>query len=374
MKLGLRVDRRSSKPIYWQIKEILKAAIERGELKAGDVLPGRSEFSRLLGASRPVVDRAIAELVKEGWLVSIKGKGTFVADNIFSHEISTATFAVVWFRVGTAQMQDNIYWGPLLRGISQAAAKLEVRLTFRYCPVNKIDDFIRSSKVDGIIVLAPLVEDESILLSMWKKRLPFVATSSSFENRDLPCIDTDNYAGVRMVLEHLWELGHEQIAIVNMALTSTDSLRRWEAFQQLMGERGIRLDPRWTVLLPTFPCDSSDEAVDWLKKWFQKIPMPTAIFTATYGMALATLKALHICGISVPEQVSLVGFDDPVSASFLEPPLTTVRQPLEELGRRAIQKLYDALQKGVVPEGTELLQPKLIVRESTAPPRPMGRP
>ncbi|MFA0762930.1 MAG: hypothetical protein XFASWVDF_000649 [Candidatus Fervidibacter sp.] len=103
-----------------------------------------------------------------------------------------------------------------------------------------------------------------------------------------------------------------------------------------------------------------------------RVPLPTAIFAAAYEMALVTLKALQRQGIAVPEQVSLVSFDDPTSAAFLDPPLTTVRQPLEALGQRAVQKLYDALKKGVMPEGTELLPPELIVRDSTAPPRAEG--
>jgi len=79
------------------------------------------------------------------------------------------------------------------------------------------------------------------------------------------------------------------------------------------------------------------------------------------------LKVLRERGLRVPEDVSVVGFDDPASAAFLDPPLTTVRQPVEQLGRRAVQKLADALRKGVMPEGTELLSPELVVRRSTAP-------
>jgi LacI family transcriptional regulator len=74
----------------------------------------------------------------------------------------------------------------------------------------------------------------------------------------------------------------------------------------------------------------------------------------------------------VPQEMSLISFDDPPTAAFLDPPLTAVRQPVEALGQRAVQKLYDALQKGVMPEGTELLPPELIVRDSTAPPRAEG--
>jgi DNA-binding LacI/PurR family transcriptional regulator len=98
------------------------------------------------------------------------------------------------------------------------------------------------------------------------------------------------------------------------------------------------------------------------------VPLPTAVFAADYETTLVLLKVLRERGVRVPDEVSVVGFDDPASAAFLDPPLTTVRQPVEQLGRRAVQKLTDALRKGVVPEGTELLAPELIVRQSTSSP------
>lgn len=360
-----RVSRKSAKPVYRQVKEALKKSIECGELKPGEVLPGRLELCRLFGANRLAIDRAIAELVREGWLVSIKGKGTFVADTKNRERISVLTFGVVWAHPVTTK--DNIYWGPLLRGISYAASDLEVRLLFRHCPSDTFRDLFREAKVDGLIVLAPHVDDEIVLKELRRDRIPFVATSSAYEDDSLPCVDTDNFAGVRQALEHLWGLGHQQIAIVNLSLQSTDLLRRWEAFQRLMGEANLRLDPRWAVLFPSHRWGAIDSWIGWMERWLSEVPLPTAIFASAYEMALVVLKALQRQGIAVPQQVSLVGFDDPASAAFLEPPLTTVRQPLEALGRRAVQKLYDALEKGVMPEGTELLQPELVVRHSTAP-------
>lgn len=356
-----------AKPVWLQVKEALQSSIEQGELKPGEPLPGRAQLCRLFSTNRLSVDRAIAELVREGWLIAIRGKGTFVAEPDIRRSIAALTFAVVWSHPVTTK--DNIYWGPLLRGISYAASELEVRLLFRYCPPDSFRDLFREAQVDGLIVLTPHVDDELVLNDLRRNCLPFVATSSAYEDDSLPCVDIDNFAGVRQVLEHLWGLGHQQIAIVNLALQSTDLLRRWEAFQKLMGEANFRFDPRWAVLFPSHRWGMIDLWTNWMERWLSEVPLPTAIFAAAYEMALVVLKSLQKQGIAVPQQVSLVGFDDPASAAFLEPPLTTVRQPLEALGRRAVKKLYDALQRGVMPEGTELLQPELVVRQSTAPPR-----
>lgn len=367
LQIRRQAGRQTAKPAWLQVKEALQSSIERGELKPGEPLPGRSQLCRLFSTNRLSIDRAIAELVKEGWLVAIRGKGTFVVEPDFKHTLPTLTFAVVWSHPVTTK--DNIYWGPLLRGISYAASDLEVRLLFRHCSPDTFQDLFREARVDGLIVLAPHVDDETVLNKLWRNRLPFVATSSSYEDDTLPCVDTNNFEGVRQALEHLWELGHKQIAIINLALQSTDLLQRWEAFQKLMGEAGITLDPRWTLLSTSYRWGEADFWIKRIEKWLHSVPLPTAIVAAAYDMALIVLKALQRQRIDVPQQVSLISFDDPASAAFLEPSLTTVRQPLEALGRRAVWKLYEALKKGVMPEGTELLQPELVVRQSTAPPR-----
>jgi DNA-binding LacI/PurR family transcriptional regulator len=363
LKVTKRVERRTAQPLYQQVKEAIKESIERGELKPGEPLPGRLELCRLFGANRLTVDRAIAELVREGWVVAVKGKGTFVATpQERSRQQTVLTFAVVWSHYGIHE--NNIYWGPLLRGISHEAGEVGARLLFREVPPDFYADLFHEVRADGLIVLAPLVEDELILRQLRDRHIPFVATSSAYGDERLPCVDTDNFAGVKAALEHLWQLGHRNIAMINLDLKQTDLLRRWEAFQKLMGDAGYRLDPRWALLFPDRRLGVREEVV---RQWLDSVPLPTAMFVADYETTLVVLKVLRERGIKVPEQLSVVGFDDPASAAFLDPPLTTVRQPVEQLGRRAVQKLTDALRKGVMPEGTELLAPELIVRRSTAP-------
>ncbi|MCS6859401.1 MAG: GntR family transcriptional regulator [Abditibacteriales bacterium] len=361
-----RIERRNARLVHQQIKEMLRASIERGEMRSGEMLPGRLELCRLFGANRLSVDRAVTDLVKEGWLIAVKGKGTFVAGppSAESAAVSapTLTLGVVW---SVSHVSDeNHYWGPLLRGISYEAGERNIRLLFRQLPLDGYGDFFRTAGVEGLIVLASRVREEAALQGLRQAGIPFVATSSAYDDQSLPCVATDNAAGVRQVLEHLWGLGHRAIGMVVPNLSSTDDLRRWEAYQTLMGEAGLVIDPRWVLLAP------ERESVRWeerLRGWLESMPLPTAIFAAEYKTALLVWKVLRERGVAVPGAVSLVGFDDPTSAELLELPLTTVRQRTEVLGRRAVEKLCEALAKGVIAEGTELLMPELIVRQTTAP-------
>ncbi|MCS7186728.1 MAG: GntR family transcriptional regulator [Armatimonadota bacterium] len=363
LRVRKKVERGSSKLIYLQVKEMLRSSIERGDLKQGEPLPGRVKLCEMFGTNRLTVDRAIRELVREGWLVTVKGKGTFVSHPNSRPSVVTMTFAVVWSQRGISE-QQNIYWGPLLRGIAQTTSELGIQLQFREMNPTFYLDFFRESRVDGMIVLAPTIEDEIVLHELRKHRVPFVATSSVYEDKSLPCVGIDNFAGVKQALEHLWSLGHRQIAFVDLDLKQTDHQQRWDAFRQLMGEAGCLVDPRWMLLYSDRWCIDIDKFVH---RWLKSIPMPTAIFGADYEMTLAIFKTLKGLGVKIPQQVSLVSFDDPPVASFLDPPLTAVRQPVEEIGQRAVKKLYEALQRGVVSEETEVLTPELIVRASTAP-------
>jgi len=362
LQVRRKVERGSSKLIYLQVKEMLRASIERGELKEGEPLPGRTKLCQMFGTNRLTVDRAIQELVREGWLVTVKGKGTFVANPSTRPSTVTMTFAVVWSHRDIGD-PENIYWGPLLRGIARASSELGVQIQFRQMSPEFFCDFFQEARVDGMIVLAPMVEDEQILRQLRNHRIPFVATSSVYEDKSLPCVGIDNFAGVKMALEHLWSLGHTKIAIVDLDLRQTDHQQRWEAFARLMGEAGYPIDPRWALLFPSRSCLDREETV---RRWLASVPLPTAIFGADYEMTLAVFKAIKETGLKIPNQISLVGFDDPPMAAFLEPPLTAVRQPVEEIGQRAVRKLYDAIRRGAMPEGTEILMPELVVRGSSA--------
>ncbi len=362
LRIRQKVERGTSKLIYLQVKEALRDSIERGELKPGEPLPGRVRLCQMFGANRLTVDRAIRELIQEGWLIAIKGKGTFVAYPNSRSAAATMTFAVVWSHKDIGD-QQNIYWGPLLRGIAHASSELNIQLQFRQMSPDFFQDFFRESRVNGLIVLAPMVDDELVLQKLKAHRIPFVATSSIYEDKSLPCVGIDNFSGVQQALEHLWSLGHRRIAIVNLDLRQTDLHQRWEAFRRLMGEAGYAIDPRWALLFPNRWCVEMETVV---RQWLEAVPLPTAIFGADYEMTLATFKALKERGLQIPQQISLVGFDDPPAVAFLDPPLTTVRQPVEEIGKRAVRKLCEALQKEQMPEGTEILTPELVVRGSCA--------
>ncbi len=126
----------------------------------------------------------------------------------------------------------------------------------------------------------------------------------------------------------------------------------------------MALDPRGVVRMPELNAERYEEYMDdWLTRARAAGTVPTAVFVCDYLMALTLLRVLRRQKLRVPEDISLVGFDDPLSAEHLTPALTTVRQPVSQMGRRAVERLLAGIRDGSPARGGELLRTELIVRE-----------
>ena len=154
-----------------------------------------------------------------------------------------------------------------------------------------------------------------------------------FPAPDVPAIVVDNYAGALMATNHLIGLGHRQIAHIAGPELFLSSRERERGFRQAMLEAG--LEP-FSIEPGQFQISSGLEAAD---RWISAGRLPTAVFAADDYTALGMMDALKTAGIRIPQDVSVVGFDDQIIASQFRPKLTTVRQPAEEIGRRAVEQI-----------------------------------
>jgi LacI family transcriptional regulator len=181
----------------------------------------------------------------------------------------------------------------------------------------------------------------------------------------VPAVSAANALGGRAATQHLLSLGHRRIgAITGVAewLASTERLTGYRAALASSGalaDRGLVIESDWTI-------EGGESAAATLLELPEP---PTAIFAFNDNMAVGTLRAARVRGVRVPEDLSVVGFDDSEQAAIVTPALTTVRQPLAEMGRMAVSLLLRLLENQRV-EGLNVeLQTRLVVRDSTAPPR-----
>jgi LacI family transcriptional regulator, galactose operon repressor len=207
-----------------------------------------------------------------------------------------------------------------------------------------------------------------------KLQLPTVAVSGHGHVDGVTNIILDHRLAARLALTHLTALGHEQIAFLKGHPFSSDSAVRWDAVCEIASELGIRVRPELTVQIDS-TVSTPQLGYPFAKQLLARKHPFTALFAYNDISAIGAIWALREAGLRVPEDVSVVGFDDIPAAAFNSPGLTTVRQPLQRMGQIAAKTLIDQIEGNAdyVPEIA--IEPELVIRDSTGPaPLPFGRP
>ncbi|WP_341678363.1 substrate-binding domain-containing protein [Niveibacterium sp. SC-1] len=217
---------------------------------------------------------------------------------------------------------------------------------------------LMARRVDGIIILTGHMTDEDIIL--FSHHVPIVATGHVFEAAErASAIRLNNEMGGYMATHHLLELGHRTIAHIAGIADHPDAVERLAGYRRALDEAGIPFDPD-LVVQGDF---RESGGVVGIAQLLERSRLFTAIFAANDQTAYGARLALYRKGIRVPEDVSLIGFDDLPASVYTTPPLTTVRQPVYEIGRMAARVLLDLIAGR--PGSLQLPQLELVIRETT---------
>jgi DNA-binding LacI/PurR family transcriptional regulator len=181
----------------------------------------------------------------------------------------------------------------------------------------------------------------------------------------------DNRKAGRLALEHLAGLGHKRIAFFKGHPESADTEDRWQGIHDAVARLGIQIDPELTVQLQRRPFPPGPPIPEEGYMYAQKLIARKRPFTALFAFndisAIGAMGAFRDSGLRIPEDISIVGFDDVQAAAFLNPPLTTVRQPLHHMGDLAARTLLRRIREGQTEPEEILVQPELVIRDSTCP-------
>lgn len=218
-------------------------------------------------------------------------------------------------------------------------------------------EVLQSRRVDGIVVLTGRLTDQAV--KAYAKTMPLVVTGRALKAPGLFTLNFDNFEGGRLATQHLIQLGHRRIAFIAGDADHPDATERMRGYRAALEAATIAFDP--ALMVPGEYHELSGMlAVDRLLTTNQRF---TAIFAANDQMALGAALGLQRRSLRVPEDVSIVGFDDVPTSQFAIPPLTSVHQPAYELGRLAASAMLQ-LQAGAKPS-VEVPLPRLIARESS---------
>lgn len=317
---------------------------------------------QVLPATREKVLKAVAELGYQpnAYARALKGFRTQVIGVVFPHVTVPLT---------------NVYFGPVLEGIvAQAterrmATMLLTGFTWEETEQGAEREF--SGICDGFLLIAPR-RDSQFASDLAKSGVPLVSVGTQVAEPGVSSIDSDNRTGGRLATEHLLALGHRRIAMI---LTGEDvspsnsgkpvkhnwsALERQHGYWDALRAWGMEPDPNLTATIWHDPVASRSSARRLLNQ------RPTAVFGCNDGAAYRTVEVCRESGIRVPEDLSVIGFDDIANTASFDPPLTTIRQPIFEIGANAVEMLCAQIEGRAQEVEHRLMPVELIQRRSTA--------
>lgn len=269
---------------------------------------------------------------------------------------------------------DN-FFAQVLTGVSTYAYEQGVETTLLYHGTRARDgeahltltELLRKKRCNGAILIAPLDPEEGAALSA--ARIPTVLVTNRTDLEGIGYVDCDNHRGAKEQTEYLLRLGHRKIGYLCGQIEGmVDNQERIAAFKQAMLAEGVEPEPGWIV--PHRPTTVTEQAgYDQARQLLEKHPEVTAIFANNDSMAYGAVTACAELGLRVPEDISVVGYDDNPTSNFYNPPITTMRQPLRNMGALAAQWVDMKLKNNLFVIPREIVRGELIVRKSCAPPR-----
>ncbi|MCK4518730.1 MAG: substrate-binding domain-containing protein [Candidatus Omnitrophica bacterium] len=217
--------------------------------------------------------------------------------------------------------------------------------------------------VDGVLILNILHQEKMTvsIKKLLKDDIPCVFINKYLGSQQVNAAGIDNHDGVTKVISHLVDLRHKRIGIINGGLMSVDGFERFEAYKKVLEQFGLKYNEK----IVGYGDFNEEGGYEEMKRILYGSFKPTAMFCANDIMAIGAMRAIKEKGLRVPDDIAVVGFDDIEAAAVVEPPLTTIRPPLEDIGAKAIEQLIGDIRNNKKTVEEVSLKTKLIVRESS---------
>jgi DNA-binding LacI/PurR family transcriptional regulator len=360
---------------YIKIVEVYREQILAGKLPTGTRLPTEFELAEEFNLSRGTVRQALNLLVEEGLLERVQGRGTFVSQTALV-QIAPPPEPVVSAeqRIGLIlilnQRSDQLNMDILI-GVEQAVKSRNYQLSFAYTEENEQQlavniERLRADKAAGIIIF-PIsnVTHDNLLSQLQTDRMPIVLVDRYLADLDTDYVVANNRASAFRATEHLLFLGHVRVGFAYAypdAILTSSVRDRLEGYKQALAEYEVPFDES-LVLVETQ--DSNPDSARVYEKFLLQKNRPQAIFAVNDWEALKVIQAAQRCGLRVPEDLAVVGFDDLPFAEHLNPSLTTLTQHRVDMGVQAANLLINRIE-GLLTGPTRHIElpTRLIVRES----------
>jgi LacI family transcriptional regulator len=231
----------------------------------------------------------------------------------------------------------------------------------RFREPTDVPRFLLEHNVDGVIIAGRV--NEKLIAYVDRLGLPMVLVDFAVPRQHYSSIQIDNHKGACLAVEHMLSLGHRDIGFVGGDITHPSIAERFAAFKDCLADHNIALNP--TLIVTDMPGTAVQDGAEGLRTILDRGGRPTALFAANDAMAIGCMQHARHRGIRIPQDISLVGFDDIETSAHLEPPLTTIRVLKEELGAAAVRTLVQTVKAKSKTTMTVHVSVELVVRAST---------
>jgi LacI family transcriptional regulator len=330
------------------------------------------QIAVLAGVSRSTVSRVVNEHPRVSPAVRSRVQTLIEEQGYSPHAgarslVGCRTNVICLLNVRTSKaVFSGQYFPPLIEGLSEACNERGYFLLVSMVKPDLATTFyrrlVRGSHCDGMIVLASDAGD-ALLAALQADATPSVMIGRHSRFPQLHSVDVANFEGAQLAVDHLVQLGHQRIATITGRLDTTHGADRYHGYQHALTRAGIPLRPDLVA-----HADLSGHSGYLAMKQLLLLPdRPSAVFAADDAMAAGAIRAIREVGLHVPHDVALVGFDDAPVATLTDPPLTTIRQPIAELGQAAASLIIRQLLDGPTEPVAQTLPVELIIRQSSGP-------
>ena len=357
------IDLKNPKPLYLQISEDLASQITSGKLKIGEQLPSQQKLSGIYGVSLITIKKALAHLVNLGILFTRVGKGTFIAresvpDDVSRHKLIGIVLSDL----------RNPFFSLILDSIEKKSSAYGYTILFANSAdeeereESQIKHFLRLG-VDGIIIASTTHDYRAnhTIRKLHERSFPYVMISY-VADKDIYFVGVDHEKGGFIATQHLIQCGYDNIGYINGEEGNLLGYLRKGGYLRALDAHGKPLQPDYIYQLTR---NGNDYQAGYrIGKHFRELrSRPEAIFAYKDLVALGFEQAVMEDGLKVPDDVAIVGFDDIENDLYAPVPLTTVHQPVSEIGAIAVESVIRRIEGSPVTTRT-ILEPKLVIRKS----------
>lgn len=351
----------SPMPKYHMLKMHIKELIDQGTIQNGEQLPSENELARSFSISRHTVRQALSDLENEGWIYREQGKGTFCSPRIETKDKKAVA-------VLTTYISDYIF-PHIITGIEEVLSNEGYSLILANSGNDKekeakcMENLI-SQGISGMIIEPAASAAENINLKLYREldnhNIKYIMVHAAYADLNPAYIIMDDEKGEYEASKYLLQLGHRNIA----GIFKSDDLQgvnREKGYVKALSEFGIPINKEYIGRYDTRQMQSYP--YQFTKELLKRTDRPTAIACYNDQIALSVIEAIRDEGLKIPDDISIVGYDDSNLATASEIKLTTIKHPKKNMGRQAAQLLIDML-KCHVDKPSLVYQPELIVRSS----------